>query len=1249
MTLLKELIDIPEYVDKGKFVLKLTEGVTDPKETVGTYVPTDQLVKCFDDALSFVRGAIEGRTSKATYLHGSFGSGKSHFMAMLHLILQGNSAAKSVPELAATVTKHNAWINGRKFLLVPYHMIGANDVESGILGGYVDYVRRAHPEAPIPGVYVAEGMFKDAESLRDRMGDDAFFAALNGSVDAESGWGELDAGWDADRFGAAMLAPPLPPGQDIKDLPEAERKEFEERSLLIGQLITTFFTSYDTQAGGHGEAFLSLDQGLSVISQHAKTLGYDGLILFLDELILWLASHAADLKFVHQEGQKLAKLVEAQSSDRPVPIISFIARQRDLSELIGDSVPGADRLNFGDALKHWEGRFHRITLEDRNLPAIAQKRVLKPNNDTARTELDAAFEKTVKVREAVMNTLLTSDGDRDMFRKVYPFSPALVQTLIAVSSVLQRERTALKVMMQLLVDQRDTLQVGDLVPVGDLFDAVAHGEEAFSQEMAIHFENACRLYHQKLLPELEKGGSRESLEALPYDDPKRTAFRNNDRLVKTLLLSALVPEVESLRGLTPERLAALNHGTIRTPIPGTEGREVLRRCREWAANVSAMRVGDENNPTISVQLSGVDTESILSKAEGEDTQGNRIRRVRQMLFEQLDVSGDGEFEHYHDILWKNTKRSCVVLFRNIRELSDPSFENSDEDAWKLVIDFPFDEAGHGPKSDIAKLQQFKKSHPNGAKTLCWIPQFFSDASLEDLGKLVRLEHILMGERFSQYASHLSPQDRLAAKSQLENQRSMLTQRVQNHLDAAYGLDSITDGALDETNQLEPEEQFVSLWNGFEPHPPVAANLRQAMTHLLNQALDSEFPAAPAFETEIRGNVLKKVYEVVYEATRAADGRVLVDKTQRVLIASVVNPLLLGEMAHDTTHFVLGQHWKNHFTRKATESGGTLTVEKLREWIDQPRAMGLPTEAQNLVILIFAEQTNRTFTRHSTVWDVSLSNLPDDCELREQRFPPEEDWKIAVDRAGSIFGFAASPLLKAANVVALSATIRKQSAERREACQKYCLVLKERLEQFSCDPGTADRMQTASACLSLVERLHKADGDDVVSEMAAADVATSESAMGECLNSASQWTSTLEATNWDIFASIRKLPASHQSRVESICSSVGDGLVSDEHAVALGPVLKEAQAQALRLITEAAGQQPQPGQPVDGGGAREGAGEAPQVRQPEPRQGARVVEQDSASDLDLKTATELLDQLTSKTSEQRQIKLNISWTIVEGGK
>ena len=79
--------------------------------------------------------------------------------------------------------------------------------------------------------------------------------------------------------------------------------------------------------------------------------------------------------------------------------------------------------------------------------------------------------------------------------------------------------------MQLLVDHRETLKVGDIVPVGDLFDVIAHGDEAFSQEMAIHFDNAKRIYLQKLLPVLEKQhGRREDLENLPYDDPNAPPF-----------------------------------------------------------------------------------------------------------------------------------------------------------------------------------------------------------------------------------------------------------------------------------------------------------------------------------------------------------------------------------------------------------------------------------------------------------------------------------------------------------------------------------------------------------------------------------------------------------------------------------------------------------------------------------------------------------------------------------------------------
>jgi hypothetical protein len=42
---------------------------------------------------------VEAASSKACYLHGSFGAEKSHFMALLHLPLEHNTAVRSILEL----------------------------------------------------------------------------------------------------------------------------------------------------------------------------------------------------------------------------------------------------------------------------------------------------------------------------------------------------------------------------------------------------------------------------------------------------------------------------------------------------------------------------------------------------------------------------------------------------------------------------------------------------------------------------------------------------------------------------------------------------------------------------------------------------------------------------------------------------------------------------------------------------------------------------------------------------------------------------------------------------------------------------------------------------------------------------------------------------------------------------------------------------------------------------------------------
>lgn len=50
MTLMKELISIPERVHQGDFVLKLSEGLQHAEQTLKDYVVTSDLVKNFDIA-----------------------------------------------------------------------------------------------------------------------------------------------------------------------------------------------------------------------------------------------------------------------------------------------------------------------------------------------------------------------------------------------------------------------------------------------------------------------------------------------------------------------------------------------------------------------------------------------------------------------------------------------------------------------------------------------------------------------------------------------------------------------------------------------------------------------------------------------------------------------------------------------------------------------------------------------------------------------------------------------------------------------------------------------------------------------------------------------------------------------------------------------------------------------------------------------------------------------------------------------
>ena len=163
--LLRDLVTIPDEVHAGDFVLALAKGIGE-ESTITEYVVTEQLAGCFDQALGLIKSAVETSGSRAAYLDGSFGSGKSHFMAVLHAILRGDPDARGKKGLADVVAKHDPWLRGRKFLLVPYHLPDSQSLDAAILGGYVAHVSKLHPGTALPAVYRDDELIADARELR---------------------------------------------------------------------------------------------------------------------------------------------------------------------------------------------------------------------------------------------------------------------------------------------------------------------------------------------------------------------------------------------------------------------------------------------------------------------------------------------------------------------------------------------------------------------------------------------------------------------------------------------------------------------------------------------------------------------------------------------------------------------------------------------------------------------------------------------------------------------------------------------------------------------------------------------------------------------------------------------------------------------------------------------------------------------------------------------------------------------------
>jgi hypothetical protein len=1151
---LRDVIDIPERISASDFVLQLHEGVSAAERTLGDYVVTDSIAKSFGEALGLVNTAIDRRVPKGAFVHGSFGSGKSHFMAVLHLLLTGNTTARALPKLQKVIAANTALLN-KKFLAVDYHLLGKTSFEGALFAGYLDEVARRHPDARPPVLHRSDALFADAIKMRQNLGDEPFFDSLNegNRADTAQGWGEGATTWNASLF-EASIAEPVGGGG---------------RTELAQALISTFFGGY-TKTG----EWLEISEGLKVMTQHTRDLGYDGLVLFLDELVLWLGQHLGDSNFIATETSKVAKLVETEMSSLPVPIVSFVARQRDLKDFLGGGTVGAEQVALGQSFQWWEDRFDPIFLSSSDLPKIVQQRLLKPKDDAAAALIGAALAK-VKGNLGAWGYLLTDEvgsGEVD-FAAVYPFSPALVDALVALSSLLQRERTALKILGELLVQGRDELTLSDVVPVGDLFDVVVLGtSKPLTQDMTRRFETAATFYREKMRPHLL--AKHQLTEAAAASLPRTAAFRTEDRLAKTLLVAEIAPGAVSLKNLTASKLAALNFGSVRSMVPGQEATQVLGLVDQWSREFGEITKGAGVDPIITLTLAGVDYDSVIERVQNIDQPDARRSLIRDMLISELGLPSQAGLitERVLSHVWRGSKREVDVVFGNVRDpksLGDEALR-ANPGRWKVVVDYPFDEAGHSPSDDFARLESLT-SQGVQSDTVAWIPHFFTATRMDSVGRLVLLEYVLNRDRFDQNASHLPVNDREHAKQALENQRRSLREQVSDALRQAYAIAS--PNPADVEVHVQGKRVFDTLRPGLAIAPPVASSLRAGLEDALGQALAYQYPDHPEFEpagTEVRRAELTTVLALMQDAV-AAGGRLDgIEKPKAALLRRVAGPLGIGIPRENV--YALGQdsfsRWGD-FTQWAATSAASTDQVKVGDLRARLAPIGLVRDLQDLLILAWSLLDDREWVRYGVATAApSVGAVSDDFTLRLPHLPEQEAWTSAVERSEQLFGVAREHRLSVSALARLAAGVRSAITRFTEPSGRLVASLTAHADVLGIDPeALTGRLGTARVARSLAETLAAEKDDSTLIEvLALADLPDEPQALARSLSMAHEVASKLAGVQWDTLASARSLG---EGRGAQILADLAKVAAKEELHAPLIPALEIASREAHQLVLAAA--------------------------------------------------------------------------------
>jgi hypothetical protein len=874
MTTITEAFELPrpEDIRAMGFVVKLRELDANSEEVeqlARDYVVTPAIEKELPRLLDDMKQVFDRGEEYGRFIHGSFGSGKSHFMTMLSLLIECAPPAwkKFRPLLNAyrdakaskggEASDHEAWLTKAGLLVVRIHMLSVRGKNTGF--------DRA----------VYEG-FNAALKRRDK----APFEFLN-----------VDAIYDEVR-------------REAKEYGDVVWKRLEAESIVGGREDFEAIASGSIQAKerfartwlkykGRDAVDAGVDprwsEGLKRMAEHAKAQGFGGIVLMVDEFLLWLGEKSAQ-EFAH-EVNNLNVVVDHNTGQRPTPIFAFVAVQRDIKEFFPDLV---DESKIHEQLDHHSERFKPfVKLQDVELRHIVRGRVLRPKNAGAvKSAVSSLSEKHSKVLPALL-----AGGDLDYLRDVYPFHPALIEMLVDVTSLMQRERSALRLLYELLVVHYPNLPLGEFLPVGSAFSAIFPESGVEASKKVELMQDIHHQYYSRLAPGMARMAEEAGGE---FNEDRRRALI---QLVKTVLLAEVSPRLKQ-GGLTIERLVQLNAVDVEGETFRGQVRVAETDLLALSQRVPDLQVaGNGKTALVRYVLGRVSLGEILGRARSKvDNPAQRFKVFWSAIRQALGLANTKGFEEGGpnegdwDLSWRRTRRRGRIKLGNVREMSYDDFAPPGG-AFKILVDYPWDEPGHTVDEDRLRATNVRKKQ-GLVHTVCWLPRHMSPTELGVLTELAAVRYLLSDAGQEDLLETLGSQDKSKVLDQagirqktLEGQLDDLLKEVYIRHGEFFALISDVDSSRPRETLAENLEHIAALLmdRRYPQHPTFLAEpKKQDLEALLGWMVDAgEGSVSVAYDENV-GKVLKTLgqpLELVNlgqtKASLRLDSRYIKDVLQRV--------------------------------------------------------------------------------------------------------------------------------------------------------------------------------------------------------------------------------------------------------------------------------------------------------------------------------------------------------------------------------